>query len=114
MTALTGTAVLGLVGGLLTVLTTIALAIAVLWSQLRRNTTAIIREENEDLRNRLRTVEQLEESCKERLSELEATTSVLKDMVTGTSAVAELATAVAFNHAEILRRLDHIESGGSR
>lgn len=84
-------------------------AVAVLFSQLRRNTTQIVREENQDLRDRLRTVEQLEEECKERLTKAETTIQVVSDMVTGASAVAELATLVAFNHDEMLRRLDRLD-----
>lgn len=82
--------------------------IAVLFTQFRKNTMAILREENADLRLRLTTVEKHEKECKLRLAELETTTRHMADMLTGAAAVAELATTVAFNHNDLLKRLEKL------
>ena len=108
--AVSGSAILSVAGAVLGLAVLLGGVIAVLFSQLRRNTTAIVREENEDLRNRLRTVEMLEETCKERLASQEATTQVLSDMVTGASAVSELGALVGSNHEDVIRRLDTIDA----
>lgn len=89
-------------------------ALAVAYVYFRRNVTQLVREENADLRDRLRTVEGSEEQCKERLAKHEGTIQVLSDMVTGASAVAELTTVVAFNHDEILKRLDALPTRMAR
>lgn len=101
--------IIGFISAVLGLAALVGAAIAVLFSQLRKNTTQIVREENEDLRKRLVTVESAEEQCKDRLAKQEATTQVLSDMVTGASAVSDLAAVVTANHAEILKRLEAID-----
>lgn len=123
MTSISGQEAVNLVAGVVGVTLLLAGVIAVLFSQLRKNTTQIVRDENADLRERLVTVEgqvvaaeKREENCKERLTDLETTSRHLADMLTGASAVADLATLVAFHHDEqaaalrrVLDKLDSLE-----
>lgn len=109
MIALSAFALVSLVSAVIGLAILLGGAVAVLFSQLKKNTNQIIRDENDDLTRRLKTVETKEEECKERLSKQEATTKVLTDMVTGTTAVADLSTVVAGYHAELVNRLDALD-----
>ena len=124
MLGLSALTVIGAITACVVFITTISLIAAVLWSQLRKNTQQIVRDENQDLRNRVDTLEDKldeavarEEECQRRLSELEASNEVMRDLVTGANsvtAVAELATTLAFNHAEVMERLTKVEKGLAR
>lgn len=120
MGGFSGGAVLSFAGAVMGLAVLLGGVIAVMLSQLRRNTTSIVREENEDLRQRLASVEAQEKECKEalatqaaahgeRMAKAEATMKVLSDMVTGASAVVELTTVVSTNHSETLNRLAAID-----
>lgn len=106
MTAVTSSAAVSFVAAVLGLAVLLGAVIAVLFSQLRRNTTALVREENEDLRKRLDTVIVAEKECSVRLAKQEATTKILSDLVTGTTAVKELSMIVTANHEAIVTRLD--------
>lgn len=114
MIAVAGSTAISFAAGVLGLAVLLGGVIAVLFSQLRRNTTSIVREENNDLRLRLETVEKRENECKERLAALETTTKHVVDMLSGAAAVTALETTVAFQHNEVLERLKAIDARMAR
>lgn len=123
MTAVTGMEVLTFVGTALGLVIVMSGAIAVAFTHWRRDADAELRQHNIDLtnslttvRDRMKAIETQEQECRQRLAVQETRTQVLSDLVTGASAVSELTTAVAFNHDEVVKRLDAIDRwlAGSR
>lgn len=108
--AISGGDVLAFVGATLALAITLGGVLAVVFTYLKKTTKDIVREDRDDLQKRLHTVEEAEKQCNERLVSLESTTQHMADMLSGAAAVAELATTVAFNHDEILRRLDALNA----
>lgn len=104
MLSLTGSEAIGLVTAVLMLASLMAGVIAVLFSQLKKNTNQIIRDENADLRSRLTTVEKERDALKERVAAMEGALAV----VTGNTAVAELRGALEGYHEELSRRLDNL------
>lgn len=97
-------AVLSLIAAVLGTAVLLGGVIAVLFTQFKRNTSAILREQNADQSNRITTLEADRAKCKEELAAMKAALEV----VTGAAAVAELRKAVAAMHAEVVRRLDNL------
>lgn len=112
MLALSGTAVVGLIGGALALAIALAGAVAVLVAYFRKSTRDILREDLNDVKGRLQTVESSEKNCKERLARAESTIKTLTDVVTGASAVAELKQIVDHNHNSIMAKLDQLRGPG--
>jgi hypothetical protein len=101
------TAVLGL-GDVSTVLGIAGLAgaaLAVLLTAGARESLRLLRDDNGDLRGRIATLEDKENNCQARLAKLEAENGVLRDMVTGQSAIAALGAQIEGHYRDLVARL---------
>src|SRR5687767_9818972 len=103
---------IGYAASALGLLIVLAGLLAGLFSVFKEKTQDLLRKENADAYRRIETLEAMvketaarEEECNRRLGELELTSKHMAGMLTGASAVGELATMVALNHDETLRIL---------
>lgn len=108
MLAISGVAVLGLIGTAIGVATALGIAIAILFANFKKTNKDILRQDLQDVKARLVTVETAEKNCNERLARAESTIQTLTDVVTGASAVAELKEIVDNNHQSIMAKLDSL------
>lgn len=104
MLSLTGTEAISLVASVFGLAILMAGAIAVVFSQAKKNGRDYVRQENADLTVRLETVEKERDELKERVAALEGALAV----VSGMSAVTELRAAVTAYHEELTKRLDRL------
>lgn len=79
--------------------------LAVLLTAGARESLRLLRDDNGDLRGRITTLEDKEENCQSRLAKLEAENHLLRDMVTGQSAIAALGTQIEAHYRDLIRRL---------
>ena len=80
-------------------------ALAVLLTAGTRETLRLLRDDRDDLRARVSTLEGRENDCQTRLAKLEAENGVLRDLVTGQSAIAALGAQIEAQYQDLLRRL---------
>ena len=80
-------------------------ALAVLLTAGARESLRILRDDNGDLRGRITTLEDKENNCQARLAKIETENGVLRDLVTGQSAIAALGTQIEGHYQDLLRRL---------
>lgn len=106
MLALSGVAVLTLIGTAIAVATAAGVALAILFTNFKKANKDILRQDIADLRGRLDTVEEAEKDCKRRLAANEATIVTLTEAVTKAAAVAELTLRVDENHQAVMAKLD--------
>jgi predicted nuclease with TOPRIM domain len=95
----TVTTVLGIAG-------IVGAAVAVLLTAGTRETLRLLRDDNGDLRGRITTLEDKENNCQSRLARIEAENAVLRDMVTGQSAIAALSEKIDAHYRDLRTRLD--------
>lgn len=80
-------------------------ALAVVLTSWARQSLSLLRETNGDLVDRMKAIEGSENNCQARLAKIEAENGVLRDMVTGQSAIAALGAQIEANYRDLLTRL---------
>jgi|GEM_PF-4379103 hypothetical protein len=81
-------------------------ALAVLLTAGARESLRLLRDDRDDLRGRIATLEDKENNCQVRLGKLEAENAVLRDVVTGQSAIAALSEKIDAQYRDLRTRLD--------
>ena len=79
--------------------------LAVLLTAGTRETLRLLRDDNGDLRGRISTLEDKENNCQSRLARIEAENAVLRDVVTGQSAIAALSEKIDAHYRDLLTHL---------
>lgn len=94
-------AVLGIAG-------LIGTAMAVLIAARSKGTIEVLEKDNKALRDRMDTLESIEEECQKRLDKLEDLNRVLTETVTSAAKVDALSSKLDTHHADVIRRLEQL------
>lgn len=95
-----------LVAGVLGIAGLIGTALAVLITGRTKGTIQVLKDDNEALNGRVKTLETTEQACQKRLTAIEAQNAALTEVVTSAAKVDALADLVNVHHTEVLRRLE--------
>lgn len=99
-------AAVSFVAGLLGIAGLVGTALAVLITGRTKGTIQVLKDDNEALNGRVKTLETTEQECQKRLTAIEAQNAALTEVVTSAAKVDALSELVHVHHAEVLRRLD--------
>lgn len=95
----------GDVSALLGIAGIVGAVLAVVLTSGARESLRLLRGDRDDLRERVATLEGKENDCQARLARIEAENGVLRDMVTGQSAIAALGAQIEGHYRDLVTRL---------